>query len=245
MRVPSTGETALFVVMLVCLTTLVGAGSGCSSLKNIDLGSGGDSLPLDEETVAAGLREALKVGAERTVAATSEQDGFLGNELIYIALPDELTGMTGTLRDLGMGGLVDDLEVGMNRAAEAAAGEALDVFWRAIQGMTIADAFAILEGGETAATDYLYAKTGAALSRRFRPIVESKMNDVGVFPVYQQLHDRYTQIPFVSKPDLDLVGYVNDKALAGLFTVLAEEEKRIREDPLARTTALLQRVFGG
>ncbi|MCB1185092.1 DUF4197 domain-containing protein [bacterium] len=218
--------------------------AGCAGLSDLDFGDLAGQAPLDEATVTRGLREALAVGTDRTVAATGREDGYLGNELIRIALPAELDGMSRTLRDLGMGAVVDDLAVGMNRAAEAAAGEAADVFLEAVRGMTIADAFAILDGGDTAATEYFRARTGTALAARFQPIVTAKMNDVGVFPVYSRLYDSYTRIPLVEKPDLDLVGYVTDEALDGLFTVLAQEEKRIRDDPLARTTALLQRVFG-
>ena len=192
----------------------------------------------------AGLKEALRVGTERSVDSTSQTDGFWGNALIRIALPDELDSMTGTLRDVGFGSLVDDFELGMNRAAEAAAGEAVDVFWEAVQQMSIADAFGILDGGPHAATQYFRVRTSEALTNRFRPIVENRMEEVGAYPLYRQLHDRYTQIPLVEKPDLDLIGYVTDRTLSGLFQVLAGEEQRIRNDPIARTTELLRRVFG-
>jgi hypothetical protein len=230
--------------MLLVTAACAVFGFGCSSLKDIDLGIPQD-LPPEEATVAAGLKEALNVGTERAVVSTSREDGFLGNALIRIALPEELDGMIGTLRDVGMGSVVDDLEVGMNRAAEAASSEAVDIFKDTVQNMTIADAFAILDGGDTAATDYFRERTSAGLTMRFEPIIQAKMAEVGVFNIYQDLVARYNRIPFVEKPEVDLIGYVNEKTLAGLFTVLAQEETRIRKDPLARTTALLQQVFGG
>ena len=201
------------------------------------------AAPLDAKTVALGLKDALRVGTERTVASTSTLDGFLANELIRIALPEQLDGLAAALRRLGLGSQVDAFEVTMNRAAERAAGEAKDVFWDAIQNMTLADAYGVLRGGETAATDYFRAHTSDALRARFGPIVSSKMAEVGLYRAYNQLLSRYSALPLVSKPTLELDEYVTERTLEGLFSVLAREEKRIREDPAARTTELLRRVF--
>ncbi len=201
--------------------------------------------PLDAATVAAGLKEALQVGTERTVLSTSSVDGFLANQLIRIALPEQFHGMAKALRTVGFGSQVDALEVAMNRAAERAAGEAKTVFWAAIRQMSVADAFGILNGGDTAATTYFRDHTEATLRSRFQPIVEQKMGEVGLYRIYEDVVERYRAIPFVTTPPLDLGDYVTDKSLDGLFLVLAQEEKRIREDPVARTTELLRRVFGG
>ncbi len=242
-RVHGTGRVRLTTLVFLLVLSYL---AGCAAVQDLrleDIGLGG-ARPLDESTVTAGLKEALRVGTERSVDSTSQTDGFWGNALIRIALPDELDSMTGTLRDVGFGSLVDDFELGMNRAAEAAAGEAVDVFWEAVQQMSIADAFGILDGGPHAATQYFRVRTSEALTNRFRPIVENRMEEVGAYPLYRQLHDRYTQIPLVEKPDLDLIGYVTDRTLSGLFQVLAGEEQRIRNDPIARTTELLRRVFG-
>jgi hypothetical protein len=200
--------------------------------------------PLDATTVAAGLKEALQVGTERTVLATSSVDGFLANQLIRIALPEQFGTMAKAMRTVGFGSQVDALEVAMNRAAERAAGEAKTVFWNAIRQMTVADAFEILNGGDTAATSYFRDRTEETLRSRFQPIVEQKMGEVGLYRIYEDVVDRYRAIPFVTTPPLDLGDYVTDKSMNGLFLVLAQEEKRIREDPLARTTELLRRVFG-
>ncbi len=200
--------------------------------------------PLDAATVAAGLKEALQVGTERTVLATSSVDGFLANQLIRIVLPEQFETMGKALRAVGFGSQVDALEVAMNRAAERAAGEAKAVFWDAIRQMSVADAFGILNGGDTAATNYFRDRTEATLRSRFQPIVEQKMGEVGLYRIYEDVVDRYRTIPFVTTPPLDLGDYVTDKSLDGLFVVLAQEEKRIREDPVARTTELLRQVFG-
>jgi len=220
---------------------------GCASLQNTDFGSilGGGDGELDEATVLAGLKEALTVGSGNAVTSTSAVDGFLGDALIRIALPDQLDDAASTLRSVGLGSYVDELEVAMNRAAEQAAGEARDIFWSAVTAMTIADAFAILRGHETAATDYFRAHTESELRARFAPIVAQKTESVGLGRLYRQAADAYATLPLTTKPELvDLDEYVTDEALDGLFTVLAREEQAIRQDPAARTTDLLRRVFG-
>lgn len=199
---------------------------------------------LDRETIVAGLKEALRVGSERTIDRTAILNGFLANELIRIVLPDDLDSMAKTLRRIGLDRQVDELEVQMNRAAEEAAGEALDVLAEEIRGLSFPDAMGILRGGDTAATDFFRERTSDEIRQRFQPIVVEKMDEVGLARLYGLLADQYNQIPFVSRPAVDLERYVTDEALDGLFTVLAEEETKIREDPVARTTELLKRVFG-
>jgi hypothetical protein len=219
---------------------------GCAGMQEGDLGKIlGGSAPLDEATVARGLKEALSVGTQRTAAQVGAVDGYLKNEALKIVLPPQVQDVAGTLRSVGLGGKVDDLELAMNRAAEQAAGESVSVFGDAIRGMTIADAWGILRGGDTAATNYFRAHTSAALTTRYRPIVENRLRGVGGYSDYETLVAKLQSLPLVDPPNLDLVGYVTEHALDGLFKVLATEEKKIRDDPLARTTALLQRVFGG
>jgi len=219
--------------------------SGCKTLKDAGLDDIlGDQGGLDEATVVAGLKEALKVGTERTVDQVGAVDGYLADEMLRIVLPEDARSAASTLRRVGMGGMVDEFEVSMNRAAELAAHEATAIFWNAITSMTLADAWGILRGNDTAATDYFRQRTGQALTSRYRPIVETKLRSVGGYSDYETLVGRLEAIPLVDAPDLDLVGYVTDHALEGLFSVLAGEEQKIREDPLKRTTSLLQRVFG-
>ncbi len=238
---------AAFKISLLLLTVIA---CGCAELQN---GMLTDDLlrsvqsPVrtkpDEQTVAAGLKEALRVGAERTVAATSKTDGFLANQLIHIAMPEQYNQMAHTLRKVGLGSQVDLLETGMNRAAERAAGEAKGVFWDAITQMTLVDAYHILNGGESAATDYFRAQTASRLRSRFHPIVAAKMQEVGLYQLSNQAISSYNALPFVTKPAVDLETYVTEKSLDGLFKTLALEEKRIRQDPMARSTELLRRVF--
>ncbi len=223
--------------------------SGCSgagvSLDDLIATAGALQRPeSDARTVAAGLREALRVGTERSVATTSRANGFFGNSLIRIALPDELQTAARGLRAVGLGGQIDELELAMNRAAERAAGEATPVFLDAIAGLSIADAYAILRGNDRAATDYFESETREALAQRFAPIVDDSMRQVGLVQLYDRVVGQIAALPLVSAPALDLRAYVTDGALAGLFTVLAQEERRIRRNPAARSTELLRRVFG-
>lgn len=229
------------ILLAICVLAI-------ASCSNVNLRSIEEVLnkntPLDEATVVAGLKDALKVGTGRGVDATSTVDGFLGNALIRIALPEQFDDAAGLLRAAGFGQKVDELEIAMNRAAERASGEARDVFWDAIMRMSVTDAFGILRGEDNAATLYFRDQTEPELRRRFEPIVDEKMEEVGLYRVYEDIAGYYDRLPMVERPALDLKDYVTDNALDGLFTVLAEEEKRIREDPLARSTELLRRVFG-
>jgi hypothetical protein len=225
------------IVAVVALTAI-----GCINAGTIGEMLGDDGA-LDEATVAAGLKEALEIGTERATASTSKFDGFYGNALIRIALPQQYDGVANTLRKLGMGSYVDDFERSMNRAAERASGEAVDVFWPVIKQMSITDAFGILNGGETAATDYFRRTTSATLTARFQPIVIASMEEVGVYNIYNDLVAKYNQLP-IDKPEaIDIDDYVTDRTVNGIFIVLEGEEKRIREDPVARTTELLKKVF--
>ena len=225
------------------------ASSGCAALQEsmgeiMDPGAGDDGL--DESVVIAGIREALQIGTQNTVISTSKVDGYLGNSLIRIAFPDQMEPMVSTLRTVGLGAYVNDLETGMNRAAELAAAEARDIFWNAIKEMTVADAFGILNGDDTAATGYFREQTGAELRERFHPIIEQKMEQIGLSRLYGQAADAYNSLSFKGSLELvDLDEYVTGRALDGLFTVLAQEEQKIRKDPAARTTELLRKVFGG
>lgn len=236
-------------IRLILAVTMLIAALGCATLQEdlADILSAESSSErgLDEPTVIAGIKEALRVGTENTVLSTSSLDGYLGNQLIRIAIPEQLESMASTLRQVGLGSQVDELEVGMNRAAEMAAAEARGVFWDAIKGMTVSDAFGILNGGDTAATEYFRGRTGAALQARFHPIIQEKMDEVGLSRLYATVADTYNSLPMAeASPLIDLDEYVTDRALSGLFTVLAQEEQKIRRDPLARTTDLLKKVFG-
>jgi hypothetical protein len=193
---------------------------------------------------AAGVREALNVASARAVAAASKPGGFLDNPLIHIKPPKTVRKIGNALRAIGMGQQVDELEVGMNRAAERAAKEAKPVFTDAIRGMTLQDAVGIVRGGDTAATDYFRAATEEKLRARFKPIVAASLSRVGVRNQYNALVERYRALPLAEPTTLDLDEYTTKKTLDGLFKLLAEEERKIRRDPAKRTTSLLRKVFG-
>lgn len=217
---------------------------GCSQMPDLDLDGVLGPASLDERTVTAGLKEALTIGTERTVVRTGAHDGYLGDALLRIALPAAVADLAETVRRVGLGARVDALEIAMNRAAELAAGEATALFAETIRSMTLQDVWGILNGHETAATDFFHARTATALTDRYRPIIQNSLHTVGGYAEYEELVASLDALPLIDPPDLDLVGHVTSEALAGLFTVLGQEEARIRADPLARTTALLQRVFG-
>jgi hypothetical protein len=199
---------------------------------------------LSENTIIQGLKEALQVGTSRAVDKVSGPDGYLQNPDIRIPLPQEVQQAESLIRTAGFGGLADEFLASMNRAASKAAPEAGEVFWQAISEMSFAEARSILDGQDDAATQFFQNKTRDELSRRFRPVISQTMSNVGVTRTYQRLHGALATLPGVEMQSLDLKDYVTNRALDGLFTMLAREEKAIRENPTARTTALLQRVFG-
>ena len=219
--------------------------AGCASLES---GSLGDILsgtePLDEQTVAEGLREALAVGTRRAGEQLSAEGGFSEDPVLRILIPEEIEGVASRLRSIGLGDQVDAFETRMNRAAEAAAGEAFDVFAGVIRSLTIQDAFDVLNGPPDAATTLFRARASDELRERFLPVVAGSMEEVGRYTTYEDLVERYNAIPLVRPIEFDLEMYIVDETMSGLFSTLEQEEARIRQDPVARTTAQLQRVFG-
>ncbi|MFN3875331.1 MAG: DUF4197 domain-containing protein [Flavobacteriales bacterium] len=210
------------------------------------LASGGGTPALTNDEVIAGLKEALRLGSERAVSSVSAADGFWANSLIRIPFPPEAITVKNTLTDLGITQPVQEFERTLNTAAERASKEAVPVFIDAISGMSIADGFAILRGGERAATDYLREKTSTTLRARFAPVAERATREVALTSYWQPVASAYnatTLLTGAKAVNPDLNAYVTDKALEGLFTVLAQEEKRIRMDPAARATDLLRKVF--
>jgi Protein of unknown function (DUF4197) len=199
---------------------------------------------LSDAKIGSGLKEALKVGTETAVVQTGTVDGFLLNQAIKILMPKPLQRIEQPLRLVGYGPQIDGFVVGMNRAAEKAVPFAKDIFWDAIGEMTFDDARKILNGSDTAATDYFKSKTSNKLHAAFRPSVEEVMNQVGVTRQYNDLVGRYKSVPFASKITFDVNEYVTEKATDGLFYVVAQEEKKIRTNPAARVTDLLKEVFG-
>jgi len=201
-------------------------------------------LELDQPTADAALKEALRVGAKTAVEQTSRTDGFLRNPEIRIPIPDELKPMASGLRGIGLRGQIDEFELALNRSAENAAGEAFEVFSGAIAQLKPADARALLQGGDIAATEYLRQTTLEDLRARFMPIAQRGMRKAGLVPAYERLLEHWRALPQAARPDVELDAYITDKTLEGLFLVLGEQERRIRSDPAARTSDLLRRAFG-
>jgi hypothetical protein len=202
-----------------------------------------DVVSADDGEIVAGLKEALSIGSENAVLQTGQLDGYFRNEVIRILLPENFEIVERGLRLIGQGELVDEFVLSMNRAAETAAPFAKEIFWGAIQGIDFEDAREILTGGDTAATDYFRAETSGQLAEAFLPVVQRATRQVGATRNYKDLVERYQSIPFADAIAFDVDDYVVEKGLEGLFFVLAEEERKIRTDPAARVTELLQRVF--
>jgi hypothetical protein len=219
-------------------------------LKKLEQLPGGASTPgtpsstLGDVKIGQALKQALQVGTENAVKLTGRTDGYFKNAAIKIVLPDRLKSLEQGLRVVGFGPQVDELVLGMNRAAEQAAPGARQIFFDAIGDMTIDDARRILDGGATAATDYFKDKTTGKLTTTFKPIVEQSMSQVGVTKRYEALLSRADNVPFLNAERYDLNDYVVGKALDGLFYMVGEEEKKIRTNPAARVTDLLREVFG-
>ncbi len=199
---------------------------------------------LQDKDIAAGLKEALRIGAENSVKQVGQINGYLNNPDIRIGLPGPLAKAENLLRFAGYGNQVDAFETSMNRAAEQAAPQAKEIFWQAIGDMTLDDAKQILNGGDTAATDYFADRTRPQLAEIFSPIVHDSLATVGATRNFQQLDTTMKSLPFGESLTFDLDRYVTDGALDGLFVILGEEERKIRQDPAARSTELLKKVFG-
>lgn len=204
----------------------------------------GFGKPKDSDKTSLGLKEALNVGIDNAVTFLSRPDGYFRNELVKILLPPQFKTAEKALRLAGLSNVVDQFVLSMNRAAEAAAPFAKNIFVGAIKEITFDDARQILTGSDTAATVYFQGKTTAKLVDLFKPVVQKAMSEVGVTRQYQTFVSRLKMLPFVKADSLDLDQYVVDQALKGLFYTLGEEEKKIRTNPAARVTALLKEVFG-
>jgi hypothetical protein len=231
------------LVLLVFLFSATSLQAGMLDDVMKRLGSSAKGGP-DESTTAAGLKEALSIGTENAVKDVSRLDGYFGNQAIKILMPDKIQKVADVLGKLGYQKQVDEFVLSMNRAAEKAAPKALSIFVDAIKAMTIEDARKILEGGDTAATEFFKQKTHDKLYAAFKPVISSSMNEVGTTRSYKEMMGKYDSIPFMSKQSLDLDHYVTNKSLDGLFYMVGQEEKKIRTDPAARVTDLLKTVFG-
>jgi hypothetical protein len=193
--------------------------------------------------IANGLRQALDFGIDKQVSKLTKTDGFYKNQLVKILLPEELQKVDRALRDIGLASLADEGLKLMNRAAEDAVKEATPIFVAAVKDITFNDAKNILLGPNNAATSYLENKTDNALYAKFNPVIQNSFSKVGANQIWTEIISRYNAIPFVNQVNPDLTDYVTNQALKGVYTMIAVEEKRIRDNISARTTPLLKQVF--
>jgi hypothetical protein len=237
-------KRAVFLVplLLFCWVNVSHAGFLDDLGKSLGIGPG---TGLEDDQVVAGLKEALSIGTGNAVAANSKVDGYFKNAAIKIVVPEKIRKAADVMAKVGYQKEVDEFVLTMNRAAEKAAPRARAFFVDAIKQMTFEDARKILEGGDTAATDYFKSKTFGKMYDAFKPEVASSMDTVGVTRSYKKMMDKYAALPFVDAESMDLDRYVTTKALDGIFYMVGQEEMKIRKDPAARVTDLLKTVFGG
>ncbi len=199
---------------------------------------------LSNSDMIAGLKDALRVGSENVVARLGKTDGFNRDPNIHIPLPGSLQTVKSTLTAIGMGNLMDDLELKLNRAAEAATPKAKRIFANAIRDMSFDDARQILSGPNDAATQYFKAKMSAPLANEMRPIIKKALNQAGAVQAYDAVIGKYKSLPFMPDVKANLTRHVLDLGLAGIFRYMADEEAAIRQNPVKRTTSILKKVFG-
>lgn len=199
---------------------------------------------ITNKEAVAGLRAALERASQAAVATLGRPDGFLANPKVRIPLPESLTRAESLMRRVGMGRYADELVVAMNRAAEEAVPEARQLFVDSVRKMTVRDAKGILMGGDTAATEYFQRTTKDPLHGRFLPIVQRATEKVGVARTYNEYAEKGARLGLVKKEQSDLDEYVTQKALDALYVTVAEEEQKIRKDPVAAGAGIIKKVFG-
>ncbi len=242
---------ALFLFASVTLFAQKDSSSGINgmfkkagSLFEKKSSSGSSSSSLSNSDIVSGLKEALSLGAQKSGDKLSATDGFFKDAAVKILLPQQVRDVENKMRMLGMGKLVDNAELSMNRAAESASKAAAPIFLDAIKKMTVTDALNILRGSDTAATGYLRKTTSPELTSAFKPVIDTSLDKTDAKKYWKQVFTAYNKVS--SKPvDTDIVSYVTGKALDGLFYYVAQEEVSIRKDPAARVTDILKNVFGG
>lgn len=218
--------------------------TACAELQQVV-----DSIPqgtngvLSNADIASGLREALDLGIDKQVTKLTETDGFYKNELVKILLPEELQKVDKGLRDIGLGNLADEGIKALNRAAEDAVKEATPIFVNAVKDITFDDAKNILLGEDNAATEYLTVRTKTELYNKFHPVINNSFSKVGADQIWTNLINKYNAIPFTNEVNPDLTDYVTQEALNGVYTMIAVEEKEIRNKVSSRTSDILKKVF--
>lgn len=218
-----------------------GTNNGNNTSNNNLLGSGLSNLDISN-----GLKQALTIGANNASSNLSKSNGFFGNQMVKILMPPEAQKVESALRQFGMGNVADRAILLMNRAAEDAVKQAGPIFVNAIKQITIQDAIGILRGGNNSATQFLQRATQQQLMTAFAPQIQASLSKVGADKVWSQAFSAYNKFNFgQQKVNTDLTQYVTQRATEGMFKTIAQEELKIRQNPVARTTDLLQKVFGG
>jgi hypothetical protein len=233
------------ITLVASLLVVLAAAPASAQLDRLLQGipRSGGAVGLSDAKIVDGLKQALQVASENAVGLTGKTDGYFANQAIKILMPERLRTAEQGLRAVGQGARVDEFVLSMNRAAERAAPAAKSIFGDAVTSMSFDDARRILQGPDTAATDYFKEKTTDKLTTAFRPFVSSAMEEVGVTRQYKQLVTSAERLPFVNLSSFDVDQYVVGKSLDGLFHVVGEQEKLIRTNPTARITPLLKEVF--
>jgi len=213
---------------------------GCDVIKQLPQSTG-----ITEAEAAEGIKEALSQGLVKSVLQLNKKDGFFKDAFYKILIPEEARKIENTLRDIGLGSMVDKAILQINRGAEDAAGYAKPIFVDAIKRMDIGDAIGLVRNGDTSATHFFREKTTAQLVTAFTPVIKSSLDKVNATKYYGDMVNKYNSLPLVKKLNPDLTGYVTNKAINALFDLVAKEEKNIRSNFAARTTELLKKVFSG
>lgn len=226
-------------LLLLCIATSL---FSCDTLSNLP---NTNTAPLTQTEAAQGIREALDQGVGRGISLLNKEDGFFKNDAYKVLLPSEAQRIEATMRQLGMGAMVDKAILQINRAAEDAVGSARPIFVDAIKGLTIADALQIVRSSDTAATQYFKQKTTDKLIAAFSPIIQSSLEKFSATKYYGDVINTYNRFPTtVNKINPDLPAYVVGRTVDALFDQIAKEEVAIRTNPAERTTQILKRVFG-
>ncbi|MBV9988419.1 MAG: DUF4197 domain-containing protein [Chitinophagaceae bacterium] len=234
-------------ILLMAVLAMAGISAQSQGLKGLinkakQAVSGTTAADAAGSDIAEGLKAALTQGAEKGTAVLSKPDGFFANAALKILMPPEAQKIETTLRRVGMGRQVDEAVLSMNRAAEEACKSAAPIFINAIRQMSFQDAVSILRGPDTAATGYLRNKTTVELTNAFRPVIEQSLQKVDATKYWNGLISGYNKFT-LQKINPDLVAYVTERALNGIFLQIADEEKNIRQNPMARTSDILRKVF--
>jgi hypothetical protein len=207
-------------------------------------GRNSEQSAITVEEIGAGLKDALRVGSENVIAQLGRLDGFNKDPAVHIPLPKQLNTVKSVMDKVGMSGLLEDLELKLNRAAEAATPKAKKLFFQAISEMSFDDVKKIYEGPEDAATQYFRNKMSSPLAKELDPVVNNSLSEVGAVRAYDNVMKEYRSFPFVPDVKAELTDYVVEKGMDGIFYYIAKEEAAIRQNPAKRTTDLLKRVFG-